>query len=377
MKRIIVSLIIVGMFLVNSTTAFAKSADLSVEAPSAILVEKSTGKVLYEKDADKKMRPASVTKIMTLILIMEAIEKNQFGLDDIVTASAYATSMGGSQVYLKEGEQMRVEEMLKCIVIASANDACVAMAEFVSGSVEEFVSRMNEKAAALGMINTEFKNCTGLESEGHLTTARDISLMSRELLKYNDIKKYTTIWMDTIRNGEFGLTNTNKLIRFYDGATGLKTGYTAQSKYCISATAQKNGMELIAVVMASESSDKRNADAKTMLNYGFSQYSLFTLDSINFEPIYVIKGIEKNVTPMLEQSVNLVVEKGREKDVEYSVEMASDVSAPVLMGQKLGEVILSLDGQQLQKINVVSKTPIEKVSVFSVFLEILNYFLIF
>ena len=377
MKKIISFFTVIALIFCFPAFVRAEQAALTVEAPSAILIEKTTGKVLFEKNADEKMRPASVTKIMTLILIMEAIEKGQFSYSDTVTASAYATSMGGSQVYLKEGEQMTVDEMLKCIVIASANDACVAMAEFVSGSVEEFVLRMNEKADALGMTNTEFMNCTGLEAEGHLTTARDISIMSQELLKHEDIKKYTTVWMDSIRSGEFGLTNTNKLIRFYDGATGLKTGYTGQSKYCISATAQRDGMELIAVVMAAESSDKRNADAKAMLNYGFAKYTLYTLENLPFDPIPVLKGKEDTVTPMMKESVKLVVEKGREKEIEYTVSLCDDVLAPVVQDQKLGEVVLSYNGEQLAKTDIVSKNNIEKAGVFSIFLDIVNYFLIF
>lgn len=377
MKRSVSFFIVFALILSFPFYAHAEQAALTVEAPSAILIEKTTGKVLFEKNADEKMRPASVTKVMTLILIMEAIENGQFSYTDTVTASAYATSMGGSQVYLKEGEQMTVEEMLKCIVIASANDACVAMAEFVSGSVEEFVMRMNEKADALGMKNTNFVNCTGLEAEGHLTTARDISVMSQELLKHEDIKKYTTVWMDTIRNGEFGLTNTNKLIRFYDGATGLKTGYTGESKYCISATAEKNGMELIAVVMAAETSDKRNADAKAMLNYGFAKYTLYTLENLPLDPVPVLKGEQDTVTPMMKERVKLVVEKGSEKDIEYTVQLCDDILAPVAMDQKLGEVVLKYNGEQLAQMDIVSKAEVKKAGVFSIFLDIVNYFLIF
>ncbi len=377
MKKVIsVMLIIAIMLIIPSGIVAQAESDLQLTAPSAILVEKSTGKVLYEKNADEKLRPASVTKIMTLLLIMEAIERGQLGYDDIVTASAYATSMGGSQVYLKENEQMTVDEMLKCIVIASANDACVAMAEHISGSVDEFVNRMNERAAELGMTNTTFINCTGLEAPGHLTTARDISIMSRELLKHEDIKKYTTIWMDSIRDGQFGLTNTNKLIRFYDKATGLKTGYTKESMYCMSASAQDNGMELIAVVMAAPSSDERNNDAKTLLNYGFSKYVLYTPDIQELTPIKVIKGKEKSVQPEMQKLTSIVVEKGTEKDIKCDITLCEDVLAPVEQGQKLGEISLSYDGNILASSDIIAQKPIPKASVFDIFLDMINYFLI-
>ncbi len=376
MKKTLLVIMVISLIFSSVIYVKAEQAPLSVEAPSAILVEKTTGKVLFEKNPDQQMRPASVTKIMTLILIMEAISKGQFGYDDIVTASAYSTSMGGSQVYLKEGEQMTVDEMIKCIVVASANDVCVAMAEFVSGSVEEFVSRMNEKAKELGMTKTNFKNCTGLEAEGHLTTARDISIMSRELLKYNDIKKYTTIWMDTIRNGEFGLTNTNKLIRFYDGATGLKTGYTSESKYCISATAQKGGMELIAVVMAAETVDKRTADAKTLLNYGFAKFTLYSINNLKIEPVKVLKGKEDYIQPVMKNNASLVVEKGSENNIKCDVKMCQDVLAPVCEGQKLGEVIVSSNDKELTRIEIVSEKNVEKNGLFDVFFDLLSYFLI-
>ena len=271
MKRIISVFLLLLLLLSLPVFCFAKD-EVTIKSPSAILIEKTTGNVLYEKDADNRMRPASVTKIMTLLLIMEAIEKGQYGYGDTVSVSANATSMGGSQVYLKEGEKFSVEEMIKCIAVASANDCCVAMAEHTAGSEEAFVDRMNERAKELEMVNTEFKNCTGLDADGHLTTARDISKMSRELLSHEDIKKFTCIWTDSIREGSFGLSNTNKLIRFYDGATGLKTGYTSLSGYCMSASALKNGMELIAVVMAGKTSAERNEDAKTLLNYGFGAY---------------------------------------------------------------------------------------------------------
>ena len=369
-----VTVFIMAFSLISSVKINAQ--EVSVSVPSAILIEKNTGMVIYEKNADEAMKPASVTKIMTILFIMESIKDGQFGYDDIVTASAYATSMGGSQVYLKEGEQMSVDEMLKCIIVASANDACVAMAEFVSGSVEAFVSQMNEKAKDLGMKNTNFVNCTGLEAQGHLTTARDISIMSRELLGYDDVKKYTTVWMDSIRNGEFGLTNTNKLIRFYDGATGLKTGYTSQSKYCISATAQKNGMELIAVVMAAESSDQRNADAKALLNYGFARYKYYKPTDIKLEPVKIIKGKKESVTPVLKEDFGALIEKDSEKNIECKINLCADVHAPVEKTQKLGEAVLFCDGKEISKTDIICPERVEKKSFADIFLELLNYFLI-
>ena len=377
MKKTIAFLTVMVMMVSLTFAKVNAQGSLSVDAPSAILVEKITGSVLYEKDADKVMKPASVTKVMTLLLIFEAIENGQFTYDDVVTASANATSMGGSQVYLKEGEQMTVDEMLKCIVISSANDACVAMAEFVCGSVEQFVVEMNEKASDLGMENTNFENCTGLDSDKHYTTARDISKMSRELLKYEKIKDYTTVWMDSIRNGEFGLTNTNKLIRFYNGATGLKTGYTSQSGYCISATALKDGMELIAVVMAGKSSDSRNTDAKAILNYGFANYSLYKPESLSLEPVKVIKGKDKTVMPKINGTTEALVEKSNLKNIKYVVDVCRDVMAPVETGQKLGELKLVSGERVITKIDIVSSSSVQKAGVFEFFLELVKHFLSF
>ncbi len=349
---------------------------IEISAPSAILVEKTTGTVLYEKDADKKMRPASVTKIMTMLLIMEAIQSGQYGYSDIVSASAYATSMGGSQIYLKEGEKFTVDEMIKCIAVASANDCCVAMAEFTSGSCEAFVERMNTRAKELGMANTHFENCTGLDADSHLTTARDISIMSRELLKHQDIKKYTGIWMDSIRDGTFGLTNTNKLIRFFDGATGLKTGYTQASRYCISATAQKNGMELIAVVMAAETVDARTNDAKTLLGYGFGNYELFTPEMPTLDNVKIIKGKAEFIAPIVNNNISTVVKKGSVKDAVTEIDLCKDVAAPVEQGQKLGEAIVKIDDEILCKSDIISPEYVAKASIWDIFFEILHYFLI-
>ncbi len=375
MKKTISFLFMILVMLNISVFATAKS-EFEIQAPSAILIEKTSGKVIFEKDADQQMRPASVTKIMTLLLIMEAIEDGKFGYKDIVTVSAHATSMGGSQVYLKEGEKFTVDEMIKCIAVVSANDCCVAMAEFCEGSCEAFVDKMNKRAKELGMNNTEFKNCTGLDADGHLTTARDISIMSQELLKHSDIKKYTGIWMDSIRDGQFGLTNTNKLIRFYDSATGLKTGYTSASGYCISATAEQNGMELIAVVMAAKTSDSRNADAKAMLNYGFSKYELFTPDIPKLDKVEVIKGKTSKISPIIKGDISVLVEKGKKANAEYEIELCRDVLAPVEKGQKLGEVKIKIDGKEIAKTDIVCNKSVKKAGVFDVFSKILYHFLI-
>lgn len=342
--------------------------------PSAILTEKSTGTVLYEKNADEKRKPASVTKIMTMLLITEAMEAGQYGPDDVVTASANAAAMGGSQVYLKENEQMTVSEMLKCIAVASANDACVAMAEFTSGSVDAFVERMNERAAELGMTGTHFVNCTGLDADGHETTARDIATMSKELLKHDSIRKYTTIWTDSIRGGEFGLTNTNKLVRFYGKATGLKTGFTAAAGYCISATAESDGMELIAVIMGAPSSDERNAEARELLETGFSQYALFRADAQSAR-VKVLKGKEKAVEALEKSGGGIVVQKGREGDVERRVELCEDVAAPVEEGQTLGKAVYVLDGKVLAESDVTAVKAVAEAGVSDLFYDLIHYFL--
>ncbi len=375
MKRLTAFMVVFVMLFGIALPSQAQNT-VEISAPSAIVVEKTSGTVLFEKNADEKMRPASVTKIMTLLLIMEAIRDGKYGYSDIVSVSAYATSMGGSQVYLKEGEKFTVDEMIKCIAVASANDCCVAMAEFTLGSCEAFVEKMNARAAELGMQNTHFENCTGLDADGHLTTARDISIMSRELLKFGDIKKYTGIWTDSIRDGTFGLTNTNKLIRFYAGATGLKTGYTSGSGYCISATAQKENMELIAVVMAAKTIDERTNDAKTLLNFGFANYELFEPEMPKLEQVKVVKGKEDFIEPIANSPSGIVVKKGSKTDAETEVEMWPDVHAPVEEGQKLGEICVKIDGEILCKSDIISPKYVAKASIWDTFFEILHYFLI-
>ena len=334
------------MCLLTLWPAQAQAAELPIQSRAALLMEKTTGQVLYARNEHEQLEPASVTKIMTLLLTMEAIDSGTIGYDDVVTVSAYAAGMGGSQVYLAEGEQITVEELLKAVCVASGNDAAAALAEKVAGVSDRFVEKMNQRAAELGMNDTHFANCTGLTAEGHVTSAHDIAVMSRELiLKHPDIRRFTTIWMDTIRGGAFQLANTNKLIRFYDGATGLKTGYTASAGYCISATAERDGMELIAVVMKGPDRDTRNNDAKALLNYGFSTYALVTAAPEQpLMPVPVDMGTADTVQPVLASEGNTVlVEREKAGMLERKVTLEPRVTAPVAAGQPLGELTV-LDG---------------------------------
>jgi len=341
-----------------------------VAAPSAILTEKRTGQVLFEKNADEKLEPASVTKIMTILLIVEAIEDGRLTLDESVTASARAASMGGSQIFLAEGESMSVRDMLKAIVVASANDAAVAMAEKLAGTEDAFVSLMNERAQALGMTNTVFKNCTGLpDDREHLTTARDISLMARELISHEEIKQYTTIWTDTLRNGEFGLSNTNKLIRFYDGATGLKTGYTSRAGHCLAATAERDGVEYIAVVLHCESSDARFESAKALLSYAFASYTLYEpTPERALPPVRVTLGEKTFVRAELAESPPLLLPRGG-GEIERRTELESEVPAPVAAGDELGLLTLTQDGRTLAEIPLLAAEASPKLTRFRVWLK--------
>ena len=355
----------------------AGAAEPDVSAPSAILMEEATGEVLYEKNAHERLAPASVTKIMTLLLVMEALESGRIGWDDTVTASAAAAAKGGSQIYLEENEQLPLEEMLKSVVISSANDCATALAEHIAGSESAFVQMMNERAAELGMTDTHFVNCTGLDDEPdaaeHLTTAYDIALMSRELLKHEEIKKYTTIWMDTVRNGEFGLSNTNKLVRFYDGTTGLKTGYTSAAGHCLSASAKRGGMELIAVVLHCDSSPHRFESAKALLNYGFANYTLITPqpdEAIGAVPVQL--GTQEHVTPVLQTDAPVLVDKALAAGVQSTVQLAERVTAPVEQGQTLGMLTVASNGQTLAEIPLVAPEAIPALTWWDVFLQMLK-----
>ena len=346
MKKLIGALL-AALCLLALLPTTADAVELPLTSRAALLMEKTTGQILFAQNEHEALEPASVTKIMTLLLTMDAIDSGALSYDDVVTVSANAAGMGGSQVFLAEGEKITVEELLKSVCVSSGNDAAVALAEKVSGVTELFVEQMNNRAKGLGMDDTHFVNCTGLTAKGHVTSAYDIALMSRELLtRHPDIRRFTTIWTDTIRGGAFGLANTNKLIRFYDGATGLKTGYTTSAGYCISATAEREGMELIAVIMKGETADKRNTDAKALLNYGFSTYAL--VSAAPEEPLPVLPvsmGQAEQVSLTLpEEGVTALVEKGRVSALERRVDLPSSLTAPVAAGQTVGTLTL-LDGE--------------------------------
>ena len=335
MKRTVFSLLAAFALCVS-----AAAAGPAVSCPSALLMEKQTGTVLFAQDEHPPREPASVTKIMTLLLVMEAIDSGALSYDDVVTGSAHAAGMGGSQIWLKENEQMTVRDLLKAVCIVSGNDAAVALAEHLASSEDAFVERMNARAQELGMNDTHFVNCTGLPAERHLTSAYDIALMSRELILHHpDIRQFTTVWMDSLRGGESMLVNTNKLIRFYDGATGLKTGSTGSAGYCLSATAEKNGMELIAVVLKGKTSDERFSDAKSLLNYGFSTWSLVTVtpDEV-LPPVPVMLGVRGTVQPVLTSENTLLVEKTLANSLTKEIALAESVAAPVYAGDTLGQL---------------------------------------
>lgn len=348
--------------------------DIPLKVPSAILMEKETGEILYELNSHERLAPASVTKVMTMLLIVEAIESGKLNLDDTVTATAEATGKGGSQIYLKEGEQMTVDVLLKCIAVASANDAATALAEHIAGSEGAFVNMMNERAAQLGMKDTVFSNCTGLPTEGeHLTTAYDVAIMSRELIRHEMIKNYTKIWMDSIRGGEFGISNTNKLVRFYKGATGLKTGFTHEAGYCVAATAERDGVEFIAVVMHGESSDARFESAKILLNHAFANYALVSaLPDEALPPVAVMLGEESFVQPVPSQSPKLLMNKSEAAGLIKSVELPKEVQAPVEQGQELGRLVISsADGTELASVPLVADCAVEKLSRWRIFVKYL------
>lgn len=345
---------------------------LALSSASALLMEKETGTILLQQNAHQKLEPASVTKIMTLLLVMEAVDSGRLSLDESVPVSAHAAGMGGSQVYLKEGERLSVSDLIKCVAVVSGNDCAVALAERLSGSESAFVDQMNQKAQALGMEDTHFVNCTGLPAPGHLTSAYDIALMSRQLLLHHpDIRQYTTIWTDSIRNGAFGLTNTNRLIRFYDGATGLKTGFTASAQYCMSAAAQRNGMELIAVVMKAPTTAQRFQDASCLLDYGFANYALLTPQPEGpLAPIDVLLGQSKTVQPQLQRECRLLVEKAQADQITTRVDLARDVQAPVDPGQTLGEFQVYVGEQLRDTVPIVAAQGVERLSVPGLFSQL-------
>ena len=361
MKRMIPLLLIAVLLLCVPVRA----DELALDAPSAILMEKATGTVLFAKDEHTPREPASVTKVMTLLLTMEAIDSGALSYDDSVTGSAHAASMGGSQIWLKEGEQMCVEELIKAVCVVSGNDAAVALGEHIAGSEEAFVARMNERAKALGMNDTHFVNCTGLPAEGHVTSAYDIALMSRELILHHpDIRRFTTIWMDSLRDGQSMLVNTNKLVRFYPGATGLKTGSTNSAKYCISATAEKDGCELIAVVLGGSTSDKRFADAKALLNYGFASYALVTVVPESPLPaVPVTLGTQKTVQAVLTENNALLLEKSRAGSLTQSLSLPDRIEAPVSAGEPLGSLdVFDAEGALVSSLPLLAGEDVPRVT---------------
>ena len=374
MRRMLTILLAVCLLL--SLALPAGAVNLEVAGKSALLMDAATGRVLYEKNAHEPMAPASVTKVMTMLLIMEAIDSGKIGWNDTVTASEAAAAKGGSQIFLKAGESMSVSDMVKSIAVSSANDCACAMAEFIAGSEGAFVAQMNARAEELGMEHTHFVNCTGLDDEAdaaqHLTCAYDIALMSRQLLVYHpDIKKFTTIWMDTVRDGTFGLANTNKLVRFYQGATGLKTGFTAKAGYCLSASAQREGMELIAVVMGAETSKDRFAACKSMLDYGFANYALVAPEVEN-GTVAVRLGTQDSVEAVPGEAVQLLVDKAQRSDVTVQVQLEESVAAPVSQGQKLGTMTVRSGEQILAQIPMVASQAVPRLTWGQLFVQVLR-----
>lgn len=376
MKQRILAIVLSAALLLCGLP-LVRAEELEIAAPSAILMDAATGTILYEKNAHERLAPASVTKVMTLLLVMEALDSGRISWEDMVTASEAAAAKGGSQVYLEVGEQMSMDEMLKSVVVSSANDCATALAEHVAGSESAFVELMNKRASELGLEETHFVNCTGLDDEPnaaeHLTSAHDIAVMSRELLTHKEIKKYTTIWMDTVRDGQFGLSNTNKLVRFYEGTTGLKTGYTSSAGHCLSATAERNGIELIAVVLHCASSTDRFQSAKALLDYGFANYALVSAELPEaLEPVQVKLGVQTLITPVLQESAPILIEKGEQAKVTKTVTLSETVTAPIAAGQQLGTLTIATDQRTLAEIPIISPTAVERLTLWQLAVQLLR-----
>ena len=375
MKKLTALILSLAIVLFSLPFASADNDAPIVDVPSYILIERETGTVLCENNSHEQLAPASVTKIMTLLLIAEALDDGRLSLDDTIVASTNASQMGGSQIYLRENEQMSCEDMLKSVIIASANDAAVALAEHLYGSVDSFVEKMNQRATELGMNDTCFKNCTGLPAQGHVTSAYDISLMSRELLKHDIIRQYTTVWMDSVRDGEFGLTNTNRLVRFYEGTTGLKTGFTTEAMYCMSASAERDGMELICVIMKAPTSDDRFEAAKSLLNYGFSNYALIDVTTSESLPDVPVKlGVESTVPVELSSGGKILIDKKLKSEIQTELELDEMVDAPVEKGQKLGELHFVASGSEIATVDIVAAQDVYKLGWFDIFTRLLGNF---
>ena len=377
MRRVISALCILALtifvpYRVNAAAPFSGEVD----ARACILMDAKTGRVLFEKNADEALPPASVTKVMTMLLVFEAIDAGVLSYDDMISVSENAASMGGSQIFLAPGEKMSVDDLLKGLIVASGNDAAVALAEAVAGSEATFVARMNERAAALGMTNTHFENTNGLDdtTENHVISARDIAIATRELLKHERVLTYSSIWMDTIRGGTFGLSNTNRLIRFYDGATGLKTGSTAKAKFCISATAERNGLSLIAVIMGSSTKEARNALAASLFDYGFAGYATFSAPRETVGEIHVTGGIVRTVTAVKEP-FETTVDKALAQNVVPLIDLPERLEAPIAMGQKLGTVTYLSDGREIGHADILAGEAVARLDFGTLFSRLFSWFL--
>ena len=374
LKRAVCFLLMLSLFL--STSAQAKDIN-SLVSPSAILLDGYSGKVLFEKDPDQKLPPASVTKIMTMLLVMEAIDRGEISFDDIVTVSENAAKKEGSHIFLAPNEQMSVHDLMKGVAVASGNDASIALGEYLAGSHEKFVEKMNLRAKELGMTNTHFVNCNGLDADGHLTTARDIGTMTVELLKYSEIFEFTTIWTDSLRNGTFDLANTNKLIRFYEGANGMKTGSTSKAGCCISATALRDGMQLVAVIMGAPTSQERFSDASTLLNYGFGGYEnsfLGKSDNV-YKYVTVNKGVKETVGVKLKNDFSVVLPKGKSKEVTMQENIEETVQSPIKQGQKVGDITFYLGDEKLGSVDLVAVGDVGKIGFLYAFAKLMHNFI--
>ena len=366
LKRLFAVLLAVVIIGASAVSAGALGEG-DISAPAAVLMDADTGKILYEKNAHEQRACASITKVMTLTLVMEAVDSGKIHMDDVVTASAHAASMGGSDIWLEEGEQMTVDDMIKATAVASANDAAVALAEYICGTEDDFVAAMNEKAKALGMDDTTFMNCNGLDEEGHITSAYDVALMSRELIKHEKIFDYTNIWLDSLRGGETQIVNTNKLLRSYDGITGLKTGTTGEAGACISATAERNGLSLIGVVLGADSGKERFRDAATLLDYGFANFESKELRlEEELAPITVEGGMEDEVSISCEGVTGLTVPKGEGKGITQTVDIPESLTAPVRKGDIVGKVVFTLNGEELASFDVTANDDVEEKSFGSI-----------
>lgn len=381
MKKLISVFLCLLISLSGTIYCFAEEKEINTKAPfedfskSSILMCADTGDIIYENNAYEHLSPASVTKVMSMLLILEALESGKISLSDEVVTSKNAVAMGGSQIWLEEGEKMTVDELLKAVAVASANDACTALAEYIAGSTTSFVSMMNERAKELGLENTNFENCTGLDdtATNHYSCAYDIAVISREVMQHELIKNYTTIWLDYLRNGETELNNTNKLVNTYNGITGLKTGTTSKAGFCVCATAERDGMSLISVVLGADTSEDRFTSASNMLDYGFANYQIIVpeIDETQISTVKVINGIEKSVMPIYDETDKILVKKGGE-DITYEYKTEPSVSAPVKSGDKLGEIIIKSGNETIRTVKLYSGKNIDKISFSYVFKEMLS-----